>query len=364
MLILVTDRPSNNGYIRSLINAYKHEGHTVVCDVNNFFDSNINPDVVHIHWPERLDQWYGLRSSDNRSHLRLIRDRLQAFKYAGSIIVHTVHNLCPHAELSREPVSDEAYKLIISESDILVHHCGKSVEMIAHLYPEAKGKKQIICRHGPYLDDFKKIDSSIAKARLGINNNSFVMLNFGVQRPYKNERFVHDVYSLVDIPEKLLFVAGKFEYPSNFFVRAVYKCRNWFRSRWAFGGRRYAYENISSELLPFLISAADIIFLGHRRGLNSGILALAATYGKVAVYPNIGCFEEAVEECYSEKYEVSNKHSAKQAVERAHENVRAGVSLDNSDWLESVSWRSHVCRIIDAVSEARAPVPEGSGVVN
>ena len=57
MRILLVENPSENGYIESLINAYKELGHEVYCGVYNFYHSNVIPDIIHIHWPESLYKW-------------------------------------------------------------------------------------------------------------------------------------------------------------------------------------------------------------------------------------------------------------------------------------------------------------------
>lgn len=349
MLILITDRPSNNGYIKLLIDAYKECGHTVVCDVNNFFESNISPDVVHIHWPERLNHWYPLKGVDVSAHHALIRRRIRDFKAKGSKIVHTVHNLRPHS-IAGENVTDDTYDLVMSEADVLVHHCERSIELAGKLYSSSTSAQNIVCHHGPYKNDFIEIDSCVAKEKLGVDRDAFVILSFGVQRPHKNEHFIEEVYSSLAVPNKLLIAAGKFEFPTETKARIFYKIRNWLRSKNFVSGYRYMYGDISSEDLPYVLSAADVVFLGHSHGLNSGVLAMAATYSKMVVYPDIGCFAEALEGFPAEPYSVSDKFEAKAAIERAHSRICSKEAISNDDWVKFTSWKSHVEKIMNAVS--------------
>ena len=92
MLIFVTENPQSNSYTASLIKAYQERGQTVICDPHNFFFSDLIPDILHIHWPERLYQWYPLSEKPDMDKIRILRERLNLYKNNGTTVVFTVHD--------------------------------------------------------------------------------------------------------------------------------------------------------------------------------------------------------------------------------------------------------------------------------
>ena len=142
MNILITERPSENGYIESLINAYLRASHTVVCDVSNFFYSNYVPDILHIHWPESLYQWCSIEAVNEIEMQESIEERLLWYKRNGTTIIHTIHNLCPHD--SKQSRDQDVFNLVIQYADLLVHHCAESINLTSDSYPDVSRKKNII----------------------------------------------------------------------------------------------------------------------------------------------------------------------------------------------------------------------------
>ena len=133
MLILITERPSSNGYVESLIKAYQKQGHEVICNASNFFYSNKCPDLIHIQWPESLYKWHDYIGVDDVDYEILIENRLKWFKSNGACIVHSIHNIVPHDDKSA--LDKKIFKIIITYSDILVHHCKTSIQLLIEKYP-------------------------------------------------------------------------------------------------------------------------------------------------------------------------------------------------------------------------------------
>ena len=109
------------------------------------------------------------------------------------------------------------------------------------------------------------------------------------------------------------------------------------------------------------MGATDIVFLGHQQGLNSGILALAASYSKAIVYPDIGNFSEQVSGWkWCEPYEVGNIESAVAAFGRLRDkfhDFNPGVELPgNAGWQEKNSWKKHVEHIRESLDQRQSQV--------
>ena len=354
MDILLTESPTENGYIESLINAYVRAGHTVVCDVNNFFYSNYVPDMLHIHWPERLYKWSSHEGINDVDRYKKIEERLLWHKNNGTRIFHTIHNLCPHD--SKLDIDRDIFQLIIKYADTLIHHCNESISLLARHYPETLKKTNKVCTHGDYLIHYKKVDDSLARKMCAIPRDRFVILNFGRQRPYKNEQFIISVFDSLDISSKYLVIAGQFEYPDNKPAsRRFFRLRNRIRKQWNFTNKKYLYRYFPTHEIPDIISSSDIIFLGQQNALNSGLLSLAATYSKPVVYPNIGCFQEAMSGWHHEAYKAGDIADATRSLQtmyaRVVERKNKSEIFDNSDWLTNNSWDNHVKNIFLNIQE-------------
>lgn len=354
MLIFVTEDPAENSYVGSLISQYQNTGHEVVCGAGNFFHSNLAPDILHLHWTERLYDWHFSREVAVSERFRILEERLKWFKSQGTTIVKTVHNLFP---LDVQPKQDslDAFSLLIRYADVLVHHCERSVKLLEDRYEAAKGKKVVICPHGDYLVEYKKVDKKEARRFFGIPDDKIVILNFGKQRPYKNESFILDVFKQVTSPKKHLFIAGKFVNSTRSSTEKwYYTARNNIRQRFPYGDRKYIYEAIPAANIPHLLTCADMLFLGQSTSLNSGALVMAATYGIPVVCGDVGCYREAVSDWVCEIFEPENTSSASDAVNRMVERISAAgfaAQLDNRRWLDNNSWKLHADRILASVAK-------------
>ena len=88
MKILLTEKPSENGYNQSLINAYTRAGHELTTGADAFFFSESLPDMVHIHWPESLFRWHAPRGMDSEQVSRLITERLGVYSPDGTLVAY------------------------------------------------------------------------------------------------------------------------------------------------------------------------------------------------------------------------------------------------------------------------------------
>jgi len=347
MKILLTDKPTaDNDYIESLICAYSRAGHQVTAGAENFFFSDDLPDILHIQWPESLYQWNAPKGKTRDDVYRMIVERLDWYKSNGVTIINTIHNLAPHD--STQDSDREVYRQVLGHADILVHHCTDSIRLLAETYPAATGRANIVCSHGDYLIHHRSVDRNHARSHYGIPEDKLVILNFGRQRPYKNERFISTVFNQLAIKSKYLVIAGVFQYPGK---GRWLRIRNYLRKRYPYRNRKYIYRMFPVSELPDIISGADIIFLGQQNALNSGLLALAATYSKPVVCPDIGCFKQSMESWLCETFTAGDVDDAVRALQQMCNELPGPASLNNSDWLERNSWDSHVAGILKALPD-------------
>jgi len=359
MNILLCERISYiNQYIELLANAYKDVGHSVIFDVQNFLYSDFIPDFVHIQWPEAI---YSTRHClpPNDESLALLENRLKFYSKNSVPIVFTIHNILPHD--SKSEFDKAFYANIMRYSNILVHHGNESVKIIKELYPESKSKNHIICPHGPY-PAIKVKENNIRKI-YKLPQNKYIFLNFGLQRSYKGYDFTKKVFKKLPNNDVYLFTIGgkKYNLINNSFYRQIIKGKDVIQVKNNLSlskRKRTITKTVKQTEIPYIIEASDVFFLGHQKGLNSGILALAASYGKPIIYPELGNFKEQLRDyTWQESYEAGNINSAIDAIKKMKEKISflppGNIVMDNSEWLKNNSWKQHVENIINAVQKEK-----------
>ena len=308
-ILLCADISKTNQYVYLLKSAYEKKGCQVMLGFNNFIKPVVFPDIIHIQWPEFFYKWNN-EFANFKKIKKIINDRLTFYSNINIPIIYTVHNLLPHdSKLKTDKI---IYDLIIDNIDVFIHHGQASIDIFKNKYPKTTSKKHIICPHGNYPVSPK--DYLQSRKKYNLPRNKCIYLNFGKQRAYKGENFIKRVFSDVH-KDAYLFIIGPKEYSySNEFI----KYTNLFRSKLiapfvAFmnsffsNSKKIILRRVSNREIPDIFSAVDIVFLGHCSGLNSGLLALSASYRKPIVYPEIGNFSEQLEGWqWKEAYEVNN----------------------------------------------------------
>jgi len=349
MKVLIACDDVRNAYIPSLMDAYQGRNCEVVIGVPNLFKSAYCPDILHLQWPERL--CIRGNSSILGDPLRSIRERVEHFKRHGAVVVWTVHNMKAH-DSDLEESDREVYNIVVEAADVIVHHGQASVDIMAAEYPVVAGKINIICPHGDYLIQYRDIDQSDAREALNIPKDRTVLLHFGNIRAYKGLDLAKEVFARWRRPDKYLLVAGRLKAPRRSVLERLLDRWN-SRLRKRRGDCRYDLGMVPNDRVAYYFSAADIVMVSHRAGLTSGILAMAATFGKPVVYPDIGNFSEQMQGWIAESYAVNDTVSAVEALQRLVDRLERGCSLSNSTWLGQNSWAEHVERILSAVQNLR-----------
>ena len=351
-----------NQYTEMLCDAYQKRGISVILDVQNFLFSDFIPEFVHIQWPEAIYAWRHHIPKDESS-VRFINDRLRFYKEVNVPIVYTAHNLLPHT--NSNSFDEDVYRLIVSLSDVIVHHGSFSVEKIKEVFPEGKTATHIVCPHGPYPYAAANVENS--RKRYHLPGGKFIYLNFGRQRQNKGGEFTRSVFHAWNNPGACLFTIGPTslaETNAPLFgekrAKLLMKAKTGYcnaKSIYAQREKRY-YRSIPEPEIKNIVAASDVFFLGHLDGLNSGILALAASFGKPVVFPDLGNFREQMEHWpWHEHYEVGNVPSAVSALDRMQRRIAdipVGTLLfDNQTWKQENSWAKHVEKIYEAVAAVK-----------
>lgn len=363
MNILLCERINEaNQYVEELAKAYQGRGHKVIFDVQNFLYSDFLPDLVHIQWPEAIYHWrHKLHANDEI--LDLFRRRFVYYSQNKVPIAYTAHNILPH----QNAVSfDRAvYKTILSYADIVVHHGESSIAILKNYFPECKKAFHVICPHGPY--PYTAMDSKKARALYSLPESKYVFLNFGRQRQNKGPDFIRKVFLKWNNPDTFLFVIGpriygikgKSFYPKLKAIFSAVLDSFYVKLTAALSKEiRIVPRQVSHSEIPIILASSDVVFLGHQQGLNSGILALAASYGKPVVFPDIGNFKEQLLGWpWCESYKVGDINSALRALTKMKKKIKKysseNIVFNNKTWLKNNSWDIHVEQIENTIEKIK-----------
>ena len=360
-VLLCSNRNGINDYIRLLSEEYEKNDVNVIFGIETFLYSKFLPDFVHMQWPEAIYEWTN-KMEKNNDTLILLEKRLKYYKLNKVPIIYTMHNVLPHN--SKTDFDKKAFKLIISYSNIIAHHGKKSIQIFKDTYTEFSDKIHIITPHGPYKKEELNIPAS--RDNYKIPKDKYVFLNFGSMRANKGSKFLKNVFLKWNNKDTYLLNAGayitpvsknNFERIKNLFIKFLVTFI--FDKMYISKKQKNLYKEISNKELSKIISVTDVFFLGHLDGLNSGVIALALSYGKPVVFPDIGNFKEQAKGWdWYECYKVGDEQSAIDALNRMYSKMEQkkinSLIFDNTKWLEKNSWTIHVKEIKKSILEIKS----------
>jgi glycosyltransferase involved in cell wall biosynthesis len=328
-----------NTHLKNLIEAYRFNGVTVTVGYEAFLDEKFIPDVFHVHFLEGLLKYINY-------DIELLFRKLNLYKERGTKFLYTAHDLRPHGAVQNIDFP-EVFERYLTYVDMIIHHGQNSIKLLTEAYPVLQGKRHIVCHHGDYLNDMKQFNTTKESARkiLGLPPHKKIVLIFG-QLQYKNTSFAEEVFEKVqaEIKESVLILAGVSPiFPYNKLNKIYYafnnKILNLFRRKTLKIHKRFSqYETY------LIFRAADVIFLPHKSGLTSGIIAMSATLARPFVYPNIGIFQEQAQNCAAIIYNSGDTVGAANGIlDILSKEIE---SFDNSLWLADNNWRIHTENIL------------------
>jgi hypothetical protein len=265
---------------------------------------NSRPNIVHIQWPEKLFNWRPIDKKD----LKKLADQLKFWKSAGSKIVVTRHNVSPH---TLNGLYTEAYRIIYLYADAVIHYSQTSIDNFYTVY-NSKDIHPVhkMIYHPMYSDIKNDSDKRSAREFLGIPHNKKVILIFGMVRDEKERQFALNVFTGLDIKNKLL-LAPKWYGPVS--KRTPVK---WLLSRLKIfldrPGKAYHLDQnfVPEDKIQMYMNASDIVFIPRFEVLNSGVLLLAYSFNKIVVGPSTGSIGEISSLSGNPSYEVANVSDA------------------------------------------------------
>jgi len=241
--------------------------------------------VLHLHW---LTPY--LRGKTLLSYLayalKFYMDTCLV-RLCGVRIVWTIHNRISHESAFPQVELWAMRRIARSASRVIVHSQAALVDLRDEL--DLNLRKTVVIPHGHYREVYySAIEQKVSKRDLGLPEDSFVYLCFGLVRKYKNiEGLLRAWKQSRNLPpHALLVVAGEALQPEygeevNLLAQSSQNVVAHLR-------------HIPDEQVHLYFSAADVVVLPFQRTLTSGSVLLAMSFDKPVIAPRFDVIIETL----------------------------------------------------------------------
>lgn len=246
-------------------------------------------------------------------------------------VVRTVHNERHHEGLypRTERLVNEC---VFALADAITVKCTAAADAIASVYCVPEADEMAVVPDGNFIAAYEN-DASRETARrdLGIDDDAFVVLFFGLIREYKGVPDLIEAFAGLDVPDAELWIVGNpHDDRTEAQVTALARSDPRIETRLTF---------VPAERIQYFMNAADVLALPYRRILNSGTAHLGLSYGRPVVTPAIGCLPETVPPENEFLYDPTDDDALREALRRAYDHPDLGsVGRANHRHARGQSW--------------------------
>jgi glycosyltransferase involved in cell wall biosynthesis len=283
-------------------------------------------DVIHVHWTSPIVQ-RGQDPDDAALRRMVFEEAVTAALARGTRVVWSIHNVLPH---DASFVDEEtALCRFLSEVATRIHILSsRTREIVGGLYP-LDPDKLVRVPHSSYWGIYDQtLTRGEARDAFDLSASDVVVGFVGQLRPYKGaDTLIRAVELLQQThPSIVLMLAGKTRSEDvETFDRLVERLPRVIRF----------HGFVADHQLPMWMRAIDIMALPYRAVLNSGSIALAATYGVPVVTPvQAGFAADFSDESWVTTYDATSDDDAASLADGLERRIEAGASPDP----RAVSW--------------------------
>ncbi len=309
ILVAINRYDTLNPFVNSLTNELRNY-FTMNVDLEEFWCTRSQYQIIHIHWPEAVFQWKMPSDSD----LTILENTIQEWKRRGTLFVYTRHNIRRHYS-SNAAIHERLYSIIENNSDLIVHLGEYSKNEWKATKKIAKRQVHTIIPHHIY-EDLYRPDLSVcsARERLGISDRALVTLAFGIFRDQEEREWTMNAFEEISIQEKVLLAP-----------------------RWGDGSVKtdnllLGNQLVSPDDVPLYFAAANIVFIQRLEILNSGNLPLAFLFNKPVVGPDRGNVGEILRKTNNYYFTPGDIRSVKLAFSAAIFDIVMGEKRKNREY--------------------------------
>ena len=324
-----------------------------MCDLTHsadlFWSMQGDFDVVHLHFPEYMtfahQDAYIKGLSDDM--IAATVERLQFWGRQARLVI-TRHVLLPHDALE-DPQWEKMYEAVYRHVHGVVHFAQASVDEFRKRYAATKfvhgPPEHAIVPHHNYMSLPNQISRSEARRRLGIAENSRVMLVFGAIRNDEERDLILTTFQGLRQKHKILLVSKWRETLAKVsWIRLKYWLRDLNRLyyRWH-SSYKFNYGFVEEVDTQLYLNAADVLFIPRLKVLNSGNITLGMTFGKVVVGPDSWDVGQLLRETGNPVFDPDRPETAIAAVEKGLRLAEEGQIGPANQKLALEQWSAEQC---------------------
>jgi len=244
----------------------------------------------------------------------------------GYKIVWTVHDIIPHEE---QTTNDLGISIMLSRmASIKIAHSSYTISQMEQLGLDHSNT--VVIPHGNYINAYpQSISKKQARNKLGISSEEFVILFFGMIKPYKGILELISAYDKIKSRKSRLVIAGKCIDPQlhNNILEAQ-KVTNF----------DYFEGYVADEDVATYFQACDVVCLPFSEITTSGSVLLALSFKKPIIAPQIGSLTDLPDDV-GFLYDPSKKDALLNTLTQAISSTDLGsMSKAATLYAESLSW--------------------------
>lgn len=299
-------------------------------------------DLLHFHWPSL--EYAPAGGPPRIAALARFIAKLWQARLSGYKIVWTLHNLYPH---------ERGGALVDWLCRMGVVH---SVDLILITFPDAANDLRAqfgrrrgvhVIPHGNYAPVYPHIPTQReARRALGLEDDAYIYLLFGQIRPYKGADIAIDALRRLDAPDARLYVVGQQREHDH--ARDLEEAAR----RDARAHILISRDSVPDEQAALWLAAANCVVAPYREIYTSGVLYLAATFGKPLIAPRLGIFRSMTDLPFVSLYEPD---TGADGLARAMASIRrkdpATLHAATSKFNEQHDWRKIAARLADILDK-------------
>jgi len=345
-VLIPTDEPN---FTLGLVQGYRSLGWDVTTGATNFNICAAHYDLIHFQWPEEYCGWRPPTEDD----IANIEQNLRWWN-SQSKTVFSVHNLYPHNGVGH-PAYHKLYSAFYQHCNLISHFSQASQRSVVDEFSSAKQARHVVhCPPNYDVTLVRQRQRGSRRAEMGIGEDEFVILVIGRLRSWDELKLIQTAFDLAKVPRKRLLMAGKFALIEPPFRRRLHSLRwnLWLKRRRAVVDTRYVPEDEISQFLD----SCDIIIVPRLAGLNSAIIFLAMTFGRMIIAPNLNSYAEQLAGSRNFLYQPGHAKSCARQLERAAALDTDDIGRENATIASKWSWHEICRKCLDAVGENQSPV--------
>lgn len=231
----------------------------------------VHYDVVHFQWPETAFAWHVPTETEFAAFRAILSQR----KGKGTRIVTTVHNAEAHETFG--PMGGRVMRAVYDATDSFVHMTEFSRTL---LVAERPHQNHVVIPHGDY-SYYRKLpqdDTALRKARG--KSRDRLLLVFGALRTVAEEELAREAfYAAAPENTSLVFAGAPLAATLPEGVPQQWKKRR-------DPGIVRLHTRVPDVQVRSLVEASRFLFLPRTGRLNSGVIALAFTFGRPVIAPD------------------------------------------------------------------------------